>query len=260
MNIEPEAVLLAVGIGLAGATLLTVVAWRAGDRLERNWRSLAARRGWRCEKPENPRISLRLHGTSGTVAWTCSIHTGASVHTAETPLSNITRLETIWSTRLPGAGLDGTLELYDNTQFTALRRITGSSLMGAMARVSPGLGGRALRAGLEAANVPALAVGGGHSALASSEAARRFIGDPEWQAAFLRFAAAHPGVQQRLHLGDNQLEIALLGSIRQPERLLRFIESCLPLAEATRRGLVNQASLARESSGNYNKTPGFRSC
>lgn len=233
MNIEPEAVLLAVGIGLAGAALLTVVAWRAGDRLERNWRSLAARRSWRCEKPENPRFSIRLHGASGTVSWTCSIHTGASVHTAETPLSNITRLETIWSTRLPGAGLDGTLELYDNTQFTALRRITGSSLMGAMARVSPGLGGRALRAGLEAANVPALAVGGGHSALASSEAARRFIGDPEWQAAFLRFAAAHSGVQQRLCLDDNRLDIALLGAIRQPGELLRFIDSCVALVQAT---------------------------
>lgn len=238
MNIEPGTIILVVGIGLAGAVALTVFALRAGDRLERNWRALAARRGWRLEEPENPRISLRLHGTSGTLAWTCSIHTGASVHTAETPLRNITRLETIWSTRLPGAGLDGTLNLYDNAQFTALRRIAGSALMGAMARASPGLGGRALRAGLESANAPALAVGGGHSALAGSEAARRFVADPGWQAAFLRFAAAHPGVQQRLFLGDNQLDIALLGAIRQPDELLRFIESCLPLVEATRQRLL----------------------
>lgn len=238
MNIQPEIVLLVVGIGLAGAVALTVMAWRAGDRLERNWRSLAARHGWRLEKPENPRISLRLHGTSATVAWTCSIHTGASVHTAETPLRNITRLETIWSTRLPGAGLDGTLNLYDNAQFATLRRIAGSALMGAMADASPGLGGRALRVGLESANAPALALGGGHSALAGSEAARRFIADPEWQLAFLRFAAAHPGVQQRLYLTDNRLEIALLGAIRQPDELLRFIESCLTLTQATQQRLA----------------------
>lgn len=238
MTIDPLIILLVVGIGFAGAVVLIVMAWRAGDRLERNWRSLTARRGWRCEKPEDPRLSLRLHGASGTLSWTCSIHTGASVHATETPLRNITRLETIWSTRLPGVGLDGTLSLYDNAQLAALRRITGSALMGAMADASPGPGGQALRAGLKAGNTPALALGGGHSALAGSETARRLIADPRWQLAFMRFAGIHPGVQQRLYLADNRLDIALLGAIRQSGELLRFIETCVTLAQATQQRLT----------------------
>lgn len=237
MEIDPRIIVVLVAGGLLGFALLFVVAWRSGHRTERTWQALAASRGWRCERSADPNVGLELRGTTGPIAWTCRVHTGPGVITNRTATRNIARLETVWSAGLRATGLRGELSIYDNAQFATLRGAAASPLMHAMARMAPDHGGNVFRAGLAAANTPATAVGVEHTAIGETEVTRRFI-DSEWQAAFERFARANAGVQHRLYLAGQRLDVAVLGSIAQPDRLLRFIESSAALAQATQRRLA----------------------
>lgn len=238
MEIDPRIIAVVVGVGLAAFALLFLVAWRSGSRTDRTWQTLAASRGWRCERSADRNFGLVLRGATGPMAWTCSVRTGPGVITNQTATKNITRLETVWSAGLHAKPLEGELSIYDNAQFATLRNIATSPLMHAMAQAAPGRGGNVFRAGLAAANAPTTAVGAGHTAIAETEVTRRFV-DSEWQAAFERFARANAGVQHRLYLAGQRLDVAVQGSIAQPDRLLRFIESSAALAQATQRRLTS---------------------
>lgn len=233
MKVElPILVTILLVLGFVAFAILALVAVRRGGQVQAAWRKLAGARGWRCEQPNEPGVSLRLHGRAGEVAWTCSLVHAPAVKTPRAIGKN-RPLETLWHSRLPGRSLDGCLNLYDAASFRRLRGAAHSPLIDVMARASPGLAGRAFAAGIAAARAPAIQVGKEHFAIATGEAMSRFI-CPRWQAAFLRFASENAGPQLRVFTDGRELEIALLGSLEEGEQLERFIESCVQLAEATR--------------------------
>lgn len=191
-----------VGFGVLGALLLGVIAWRAGSRREREWMALARAQGWRCEPAADGDASLVLHGHAHGLAWSCSACTGPAVISAHTATRNITRLETIWRTALPA--------------------------------VAPGLGGEALRAGLQHARAgETVTLATGHVALTSSATAAQRLASAPWLAALARFAQASGGRPHRIQVAPRGLQIAVLGVPGEREALRAFVDAAVLLAQAT---------------------------
>lgn len=234
MNADPPILtMLVLAVGLTAFAILTVFAVRRGGQIQDTWRKLAMARGWRCEQPDAPGVSIRLHGHTQDMAWTCSLVHAPAVNTSQT-VGKGGPLETLWRTQLPGESVDGYLNLYDAESFRRLRRAADSPLMDVMAHASPGLAGNALAAGIASARAPSTPIGANHMAIATGDAMQRLI-DSDWERAFQRFVSENAHPQLRIFIDAHKLEIALLGSIKETERLERFITSCVRLAEATRR-------------------------
>lgn len=219
-----------VGFGVLGALLLGVIAWRAGSRREREWMALARAQGWRCEPAADGDASLVLHGHAHGLAWSCSACTGPAVISAHTATRNITRLETIWRTALPARWAPEDLCIYDARQFAQLRGMAAPAL----AAVAPGLGGEALRAGLQHARAgETVTLATGHVALTSSATAAQRLASAPWLAALARFAQASGGRPHRIQVAPRGLQIAVLGVPGEREALRAFVDAAVLLAQAT---------------------------
>lgn len=251
-NTTPTLVAFIVALGLLGFALLFVIAVRYGNRVQRVWQQLAQARGWRLERPSDPGESLRLHGTSDSLTWCCSLSQGPGVITGRTAGSHARPLETVWRVRLPVA-LDGELNIFDRLRFSALQRNADAPLMQAMAKLSPGLGGQLLRTGLQAANAPAMALGE-HFMLTSNSPLAQHFGNPQWIEALEQVSHCNGNSSVRVYLGGPQLMVALPGAIADGEQLTCFILSCTRLAVATRAVLQNQGADQTTNSGVGNVT------
>ncbi|HMM54897.1 MAG TPA: hypothetical protein PKC23_07765 [Candidatus Desulfobacillus sp.] len=230
-------------LGVLGALVLALYAWRRGRRLEDEWRALARSQGWRCEPGGSAGISLSLLGRSHGLDWNCDLRSGPPVITRDTASRNITRLETVWSMGLPDTLQADDVSIRDARQMEQLQGMA-RPLLGAVAL---GPGGEILRAGLEhirhghSATLPT-----GHEALAGTPLAVRRLEGAQWLAALDRFARANAERQQRIDLSSGRLQIAVLGGVQESETLRAFIDSATLLALATIRQL--QATIRDETS------------
>lgn len=233
MNTEPPVLTMAVLLaGLTAFALLTLIAVRRGKQIQGTWQKLAVARGWRYEQTTEPGVDIRLLGRTQDMAWSCSLVHAPVVNTPQT-IGKSRPLETLWRTQLPDESLDGHLNLYDAVSFRRLRRAVDSPLMDVMAHVSPGLAGKALAAGITAARASATPIGANHMAIGTENAIQRLI-DREREMAFQCFVRENADPPLRIFIDAHQIEIALLGAIKDAGQLERFIASCVRLAEATR--------------------------